>query len=63
MNLHKFAGFVILLISGLWLSGGIGLDLAPDEMNYHDFAETESALQTLDAVQPVRQAGNDRLFL
>ena len=33
---------MLLAAVGLWLPGGIGMDLAPDEMNYHDFAETEA---------------------
>jgi len=49
MNIRRIARFMLLAAVGLLLQGGFRLDLSPDEMNYHDFAETETVLQTLDA--------------
>lgn len=47
---------VLMLAGSLAASSGISLPsstlLAPDEMNYHDFAETEAALRSLDAHSP-----------
>ncbi len=53
---------VLFLLASLLLTGAtsikldylrnLSVPLAPAEMNYHDFAETETALQWLDAVSP-----------
>ena len=48
MSLKRFACFWLLLGIGLLLPGKTGMDLTPDEMNYHDFAETEAALIFMD---------------
>jgi hypothetical protein len=53
---------ILFLFTGLLLTGitvtdpnfspSLPIKLAPEEMDYHDFAETETALQWLDAVSP-----------
>ncbi len=48
MSLKRITGYLLLIGFGLWLQAGSGLRLAPDEMNYHDFAETEAALVFMD---------------
>jgi murein tripeptide amidase MpaA len=49
MNFRRLAGFILLASLGIWFHSGIGQELSPDRMNYHDFAETEAVLQALDA--------------
>lgn len=49
MDIRSAIGFVLLVSLGLLLPGGTYPELSPQEMNYHDFAETEAALQAMDA--------------